>query len=117
MSESSRLTVCRGCCCGTVKKHPDVDHVTQLRRFREAVGPRAVTVADCLSSCEFSNVVVVRPARGTGARPVWLGGVLTDEAVDHILAWVAAGGPGRAEMPAGLTEHLLDRPADDSAAS
>jgi (2Fe-2S) ferredoxin len=100
-----------------VKKHPDVDHVTQLRRLREGVGPHAVTVANCLSSCESSNVVVVRPARGTGARPVWFGGVLTDEAVDHILAWVDAGGPGRAEMPDGLNAHLIDRQADDSAAS
>ncbi|MEV1119129.1 hypothetical protein AB0I91_29085 [Actinosynnema sp. NPDC049800] len=117
MPETSKVTVCRGCCCGTVDKHPDVDHATHLRKFREAVGPGAVTVANCLSSCEFSNVVVVRPARGTGVRPVWLGGVLTDEAVDHVLDWVAAGGPGRAEMPAGLADHLIDRPADDSAAS
>ncbi|QQQ80693.1 hypothetical protein IOD16_20735 [Saccharothrix sp. 6-C] len=111
------MTVCRGCCCGTVAKHPDVDHATHLRKFREAAGERAVTVADCLSSCEFSNVVVVRPARGTGARPVWLGGVLTDEAVEHVLGWVAAGGPGRAEMPAGLVDHLIARPADDHAAA
>ncbi|MFD1150963.1 (2Fe-2S) ferredoxin domain-containing protein [Saccharothrix hoggarensis] len=117
MSDSSKVTVCRGCCCGTAEKHPDVDHVRQLRRFREGAGPRAVTVANCLSSCESSNVVVVRPARGVGARPVWLGGVFTDEAVDHILGWVAAGGPGRAEMPAGLADHLIERPADDSAAS
>jgi hypothetical protein len=48
---------------------------------------------------------------------VWLGGVLTDEAVDQVLDWVAAGGPGRAEMPAGLVDRLIDRPADDSAAS
>jgi hypothetical protein len=69
-----------------------------------------------LSSCKSSNVVVVRPAKGTAARPVWLGGVLTDEAVDHVLDWVAAGGPGRAEMPAGLVDHQIDRPADDRAA-
>ena len=48
---------------------------------------------------------------------MWLGGVLTDEAVDQVLDWVAAGGPGRAEMPAGLVDRLIDRPADDSAAS
>ncbi|MEV8435914.1 hypothetical protein AB0425_00940 [Actinosynnema sp. NPDC051121] len=43
--------------------------------------------------------------------------MLTDEAVDHVLDWVAAGGPGRAGMPAALAEHLLDRPAGDSAVS
>ncbi|ONI80094.1 hypothetical protein ALI22I_42470 [Saccharothrix sp. ALI-22-I] len=116
MSDSSKLTVCRGCCCGTAEKHPDIDHVGQLRRFREGVGPHAVTVANCLSSCDFSNVVVVRPARGAGVKPVWLGGVLTDEAVDGILDWVADGGPGRAPMPEGLAVHLIDRPADDTVA-
>lgn len=117
MSDSSRLTLCRGCCCGTTEKHPEFDHADQLRRFREAAGPGGVTVANCLSSCDFSNVVVVRPARGTGARPVWFGGVLTEEATQDIADWVTAGGPGRAEMPPRLNAHLIDRPADDTVAS
>lgn len=120
MTPSSKLTVCRGCCCGTVEKHPDVDHERQLGRLREGVGTQHTTVANCLNSCTKSNVVVVRPARyarGTGARPVWLGGVLTEEAVDGILAWVRAGGPGRATMPDALAGHVIERPLEDGVAS
>ena len=117
----SKLTVCRGCCCGTAEKHPAFDHERQLRAFREAVGDGNVRVANCLDSCDYSNVVVVRPApaaRAQGARPAWFGGVLTEEATQDILAWVAAGGPGPAEMPDRLAERVIDRktlPAIDDA--
>ncbi len=36
-------------------------------------------------------------------------GVLTEAATQDILAWVAAGGPGRADMPDGLVAHVIDR--------
>ncbi|RAS70055.1 hypothetical protein C8D87_101355 [Lentzea atacamensis] len=114
----NRLTVCRGCCCGTEKKHPDVDHESQLTRLRAAVGAHRVLVADCLDSCDFSNVVVVRPdtgARQAGARPVWLGGVLSDEVVDGIVGWIADGGPGRAPVPDVLAPNVIARPADQHA--
>ena len=116
----SKLTMCRGCCCGTAEKHPDVDHERQLDRLRSAVGSDRIQVADCLDSCDYSNVVVVRPAkaaREAGARPVWLGGVLTDDAVENIVEWVRAGGPGRAAMPGGLTGNVLDRSAEDVASA
>lgn len=116
----SKVTVCRGCCCGTAEKHPDVDHDGQLDRLRAAVGAGRVQVADCLDSCDYSNVVVVRPAkaaREAGARPVRLGEILTDELVEHVVGWVMAGGPGRAEMPDALTDSVLDRPAEDAASA
>ena len=28
-----RVTLCRGCCCGTVEKRPDVDHEAQRVRL------------------------------------------------------------------------------------
>jgi hypothetical protein len=62
---------------------------------------------------EHSNVAVVVPgrqARRAGARPVWLRWVLDDEATDAIAAWVRAGGPGRAALPALLELHWF-RPA------
>ncbi|WP_207311438.1 hypothetical protein [Lentzea alba] len=112
MTDSSKLTVCRGCCCGTDAKHPGVDHEGQLRTLREAVGEEHVQVADCLDSCDFSNVVVVRPApsaRAEGASPVWFGGVLGDDATRHVLDWVAAGGPGRAALPTELAAKVIER--------
>lgn len=114
--------MCRGCCCGTEKKHPGFDHEGQLRALREVVGEERVQVADCLDSCDFSNVLVVRPspsARVDGARPVWFGGVLGDEATRHVVEWVAAGGPGRVAVPDELADKVLDRTRgeDDELAS
>ena len=97
------LTLCRGCCCGTVKKHPDVDHPAQLRRLTtETAGSGRVCHSECLDACSYSNVVVVSPSaagRAAGARPVWLLGVLDAETEDEIIAWVRAGGPGVVDPP------------------
>ncbi|GAA1790420.1 (2Fe-2S) ferredoxin domain-containing protein [Planosporangium flavigriseum] len=98
------MTVCRGCCCGTTAKHPGVDHAAQLARLRaKLAGVAQLRLSDCLDVCEYSNVVVINPSpagRSAGARPVWLGFVLDDGAVDDITAWVGAGGPGIADPPA-----------------
>ena len=114
VGEQCTVFLCRGCCCGTDRKHPHFDHAAQLRRVRDQAGPRAqVRVSDCLGPCECSNVAVVVPgrqARRAGARPMWLGWVLDDEATDAIAAWVRAGGPGRAALPALLELHWF-RPA------
>ncbi|WP_328474600.1 hypothetical protein OHA21_15625 [Actinoplanes sp. NBC_00393] len=64
-----------------------------------------------------SNVVVVHPtpaARRQGARPVWFGLVLDDVIVTDIAAWVRAGGPGIAEMPAPLALSVIRAPAGQS---
>ncbi|GHH28183.1 hypothetical protein [Lentzea cavernae] len=107
----SRITVCRGCCCGTERKHPEVDHERQLEVLRE--GLVSVRVADCLDACEVSNVVVVQPsraARQAGARPVWVGAVLEEEAVRGVIDWVGAGGPGLAAPPAAVLERIVPAP-------
>jgi (2Fe-2S) ferredoxin len=108
------VTVCRGCCCGTVSKHPDVDHDGQLRVLRAAAGQQhRVRASDCLNVCDRSNVVVVQPtpaARRAGARPVWLGGVLDDGAVAAITEWLADGGPGIAAIPESLASHTFPAP-------
>ena len=95
------VTVCRGGGdCANPVKHPDTDHAGQLANLR-AVLP-TVRVSNCLDTCERSNVVIITPAgpaRRQGALPVWLGEVLTDDAIDDIIAWVRAGGPGHADPP------------------
>lgn len=103
------VTVCRGCCCGTRGKHPEVDHDRQLGRLRAEV-PGRLRVSGCLDLCDDSNVVVVCPSavgRRTGARPVWLVDILDDRLVTEIVQWVRAGGPGVADLPAGLGEHAV----------
>jgi hypothetical protein len=97
------VTVCRGCCCGTVGKHPAVDHAGQVADLKAGLGAAGrVRVSDCLDACEHSNVVVVGPSevgRRAGARPTWLAGVLDRAAVADIVAWVQGGGPGIATAP------------------
>jgi (2Fe-2S) ferredoxin len=97
------VTVCRGCCCGTVGKHPKVDHDRQLAELAAGVGDAGrVRVSDCLDACERSNVVVVGPSedgRRAGARPTWLAGVLDHASVADIVSWVRGGGPGIAAAP------------------
>lgn len=105
------LTVCRGCCCGTTRKHPGTDHERQLDALR-AAGAR-VRVTDCLDACEHSNVVVVSPSREgrlAGARPVWLSGVLREDDTEAVGEWVRSGGPGVAAPP-GMLDLLEFRPS------
>ncbi|MFD5425142.1 (2Fe-2S) ferredoxin domain-containing protein [Streptomyces sp. NPDC127084] len=112
------LVVCRGCCCGDPRKNPGTDHEAQVRRLREAAaasaGRFAVRTSECLGPCGQANVVVVQPssaARSRGARPVWLGWVLDDEATREVLDWLHAGGPGLAEPSATLALQLITPPA------
>ena len=68
---------------------------------------------DCLGPCEQSNVIVVRPSmagRRRGGRPVWLGLVRDDGALDLLESWVSAGGPGVAPLPDPLSLHVIDAP-------
>ncbi|GAA2896628.1 hypothetical protein GCM10010517_61600 [Streptosporangium fragile] len=95
----SRITVCRGCCCGSPRKIPRLDHDEQVRRL---AGIADVRVTECLDVCEQANVIVVQPSaagRAAGGRPVWLGLANDLDVVDDIAAWLRAGGPGLAAMP------------------
>ena len=104
---SARVAVCRDCCCGSVRKHPGVDHASLVDRLVEhTAGIAEVTVTRCLLACERSDVVVVVPSREgrlAGARPVWLGRVLDAAIVDAVVRWLQAGGPGLAPLPPELS--------------
>lgn len=107
------VTVCRGCCCGDVGRHPDVDHAAQVNALINGLRGRAeVRVSTCLLVCAESNVVVVSPAPSARveqrARPVWLGGVLQPSVIDAIVQWIHRGGPGRAEIPTVLAARVAE---------
>ncbi|SDD97434.1 hypothetical protein SAMN04488581_3165 [Mycolicibacterium neoaurum] len=108
------VTVCRGCCCGTAKKHPRIDHEAQLAELRDLVRDVAdMRVTDCLGPCERSNVVVVSPSSGgrrRGGRATWLGQVLDEQTGSAIAGWLRDGGPGVVDLPPGLRRHRFDRP-------
>jgi hypothetical protein len=101
-----RVRMCRGCCCGTTSKHPNVDHDRIADILENELGPASELVrVDCLWACEHSNVVVVNPtanARQAGARPAWITQVNTPERAHALAAWVRHGGPGATEPPAEL---------------
>jgi hypothetical protein len=103
-----RIRMCRGCCCGTERKHPDVDHDGIAEVLEKDIGPDAETLrVDCLWACDLSNVVVINPAanaRRLGARPAWIPGVNSVQRARVIAEWVRRGGPGIAEAPAALGE-------------
>ncbi|WP_033424350.1 hypothetical protein [Actinomadura flavalba] len=104
-----RVTVCRGCCCGT-SKVPGLDHDQQVADLARRVPTR---VSECLDVCAQANVVVVQPSaagRRAGGRPVWLGLVNDDAVLDDLTAWIDAGGPGIAVPPAVLDLYAIPRP-------
>jgi (2Fe-2S) ferredoxin len=82
--------LCRDCCCGTERKHPDVDHAAQEHALRTAAaesGGRVIRTR-CLGVCERSNVVVVKAAHTT----FWFGGVLSAAETSAVTAFVRSGG-------------------------
>jgi hypothetical protein len=99
------VLLCRDCCCGTLRKHPDVDHAAQERAFRDAAaesGGRVIRTR-CLGVCERSNVVVLKTAHTT----YWLAGVLSPEDTACVTTFIRSG--GRARLPRELTFHEVPR--------
>ncbi|MFE9245474.1 (2Fe-2S) ferredoxin domain-containing protein [Nocardiopsis sp. NPDC006938] len=113
-----KLTVCRGCCCGTRKKVPGVDHTAQLARLGviddHAARRVPVRTSTCLGICFQANVVVVQPShegRAAGGRPVWLGRMTEDRLLEALDDWIFQGGPGLAPLPALLEDHVTSKDA------
>jgi predicted metal-binding protein len=92
------VLLCRGCCCGTRAKHPQVDHEAQEQLLETAAEQHPgveLRVVDCLDECDRSNVAVLRrPGAPARERDTWLGGLLTDRAGTALAGWLAAGGDG-----------------------
>ncbi len=94
------MQACDGCCCGTARKHPGVDHAGQRVALAEAAqrGGGTYRTVGCLDACHASNVVVVRRRDG---RRVWFGRVLDAAVLEALCTWIAQGAP--AVLPAALT--------------
>jgi hypothetical protein len=99
------VLLCRDCCCGTERKHPDVDHAVQESALRVAAaqsGGRVIRTR-CLGVCERSNVVVVKTANTT----YWFGGVLSAEQTSAVTAFIRSGGV--APAPTELSFNVVPR--------
>jgi predicted metal-binding protein len=104
-ASSLSVLVCRGCCCGTVKKHPGFDHNRQLEQLRAAL-PAAtgskLWEVDCLGPCSSSNVIVVR----SGHTRRWFGNMLDERDTHSLATWIQSG--GQSPLPAQLAPHEFE---------
>jgi hypothetical protein len=101
------LTVCRGCCCG---REDPVQAMEMLEQLRADLPGTVIRTSDCLGPCSRKDVVVVQPSarmRRAGSRPVWLAWMGDRRSVAELAGWVREGGPGQAEMPAGLALQVF----------
>lgn len=106
---STIVYVCRDCCCGTQRKHPDVDHDAQLDALQHAIhnlpGGRVV-VTRCLGECRWSNVIGIRQfVRGRSPQTLWLGGILPQHLTDLLCHWLTEGGPAQYPLPSALARR------------
>ena len=107
------VLVCRDCCCGTVRKHPDVDHDAQFAELEAAVGlwgHGEARITGCMGQCSESNIVQVkRRVAGAHGRlereTLWFGRVLDAPSTSVLTGWIAQGCP--AAPPAPLVPHLF----------
>lgn len=104
-----RVLLCDGCCCGTLRKHPDVDHAAQRERLGHAAraGGGSVRTTGCVDRCAESNVVVVRHRDGNAT---WLGRVLGQEVERAMSRWLAAGAD-RCAVPPDVRPLVLSNDA------
>ena len=114
LTQQVAVVICRDC-----RGNGDQQSRTDTLRTFGNANPDTVELltTDCLDRCDYADVIVIRPSpqgRHAGGRPTWFG--FTDETAHHLLRdWVAAGGPGLATMPAGLTLHEISRPRGPAA--
>ncbi|MCB2175703.1 MAG: hypothetical protein KQH57_07840 [Actinomycetales bacterium] len=109
------LTVCRSC-AGEGLAGGEAGRAAQLERYAtiEAGGWVRLATVDCLDQCGRGDAIVVRPAtdQPPSAPPVWLADVTTPETTAALRAWLAAGGPGRADLPRALAPHVVPAPGE-----
>lgn len=101
------MLVCRGCCCGTIDKHPETDHRGQLailQELTEAMPGAQLSVLGCLGHCEHSNLVVVRPFSGAGL--VWFAKMLDTEVTEELCRWLRSGA-APVDMSESLAVHVV----------
>ena len=78
--------VCRGCCCGSSRKHPEVDFEKQIEDLSSVARVRTL---NCVNECARSNIVIVRFDR---KRSFWLGEINSDATTLALCGWIDAGG-------------------------
>lgn len=103
-SSAVDVVLCRGCCCGTQRKHPDFDHALQGLELREAAEKTGgkLRYSNCLGPCEHSNVAVVKQPE---KQALWFGGLLSTDLTDELARWIT--GQGTLPLPDSLKAQRI----------
>ncbi|UER55440.1 hypothetical protein HJG43_13835 [Kineosporiaceae bacterium SCSIO 59966] len=117
-SQPPGLTACI-LCAGDTLGDADDRPGGQLARLwdLERRGCARLSTVECLDVCE-EDVLVVRPSplgRRSGGRPVWFSRLAGDPVTEALAEWLGAGGPGCADVPAGLRDLVVPAPGQDVA--
>lgn len=107
-AKAPRVWVCRGCCCGTRKKHPGVDHDALLAATKAGAAAAGAKVkkTDCLGPCGQGNIVVVR----AGGDICWFRKMNAPGPTEALAAHLAEGRSLR-ELPSTLARHTMPKRA------
>lgn len=89
MTRHFSVLLCRDCCCGTDRKHPDFDHAAQRRELEDVItiAGGKLHIVKCIDACSYSNVAVIRRRNG---EKIWLGGLAQVETHDALCQFLAS---------------------------
>ena len=89
MTRHFSVLLCRDCCCGTDRKHPDFDHAAQRRELEDVITRAGgkLHIVKCIDACSYSNVAVIRRRNG---EKIWLGGLAQVETHDALCQFLAS---------------------------
>lgn len=103
------VSLCRGCCCGSVEKgHPEVP-VEWIKEQWKKHGLKKnfqLTISGCLGPCDLSNVVSIT----SGEQTVWLGRLREFADYAALFQWVldSAEADRALPLPRELNERRFD---------
>ena len=89
MTRHFSVLLCRDCCCGTDRKHPDFNHAAQRRELEDVITSAGgkLHIVKCIDACSYSNVAVIRRRNG---EKIWLGGLAQVETHDALCQFLAS---------------------------
>lgn len=81
-----QITICRGCCCGSVDRglpEVPVEWLKSEWRKRGLLKRVQLTISGCVGPCDVPNVVVITTSSGTE----WLGNIVKFNQYRSLLEW------------------------------
>lgn len=102
--------VCRDCCCGTWRKHPEVDHSAQLETLTRTVDSLPggqIKTTKCVGECRHSNVLIIRRFLHGRTLTTWLGNILRERQTLALCQWLTQGAYQDLPLPSSLKRYAF----------